>query len=127
MNIIYNNFLQYLSSIDIEPMNTLKDNSVSFKRNSLNYIFEADRNDPAFFRIVLPNIDDYNASKAETIRKLSAKFKVAKLIVVNQQICIVAEQFVYSPLSKSSWFIMFDRIVNLLNQVIDEYRELHQR
>lgn len=127
MNIIYNNFLQYLSSIDIEPMNTLKDNSVSFKRNSLNYIFEADRNDPAFFRIVLPNIDDYNASKAETIRKLSAKFKVAKLIVVNQQICIVAEQFVYSPLSKSSWFIMFDRIVNLLNQVIDEYRELYQR
>ena len=108
-------------------MNTLKDNSVSFKRNSLNYIFEADRNDPAFFRIVLPNIDDYNASKAEAICELSAKFKVAKLIVVNKQICIVAEQFVYCPLSKSSWVIMFDRIVNLLNQVIDEYRELYQR
>lgn len=127
MNIIYNYFRQYLSAIHLEPNFPLEDTSISFTKNDLNYIFETDARDSAFFRIVLPNIDDYSPEKDKRISEFSSQFKVAKLEVVNNQICIVAEQFVYCSSSNGSWFALFDRIVELLNQVINEYRENFQR
>lgn len=124
---VHKNFVQYLASCKSVETITKKDNSLYFKRNGITYVFEISNGDDEFFKIVIPNIDDYTQEKAVRFANFFGKYKVVKPMVVNNQICISADQFVYGQMTEASWLLLFDRIVDLLKYVLDEYRQEFQK
>lgn len=101
---------------------------LSFSVNSLNYIFEFFENDPFFFRLWLPKITNkcqaYD-NMSNDIQRLNRNFKVAKIIVQeNNELWIVADQFVYSTIQID---YLFERIIQAMGDMINEYHQLENQ
>ena len=119
-------FKKYLSSIKVEGIKEDKEtDSISFKRDDLNYLFLFDKKDPFYFRLMLPNVinitDENRESIAKAINKVNTGFKVAKIIVFSgDKVWISAEQFVYCNENINQ---LFERIIGLLEEFIYDFRK----
>lgn len=100
---------------------------ISFENNSYNYLFVHDKNDPYYFRLILPNIlkdkgqtfGDKNI--IEIINSMNAKYKVIKFTKNDSQdVWISVEQFVYSYEKIDE---LFDRSISVLEVVIEEFKK----
>ena len=76
---------------------------------------------PYYFRLSLPNVDSEMTNDIQRIAmELNAQYKVAKVIEMpDHHVWIIAEAFVYSFDKIEA---LFSRMVFLLSNVIDEYR-----
>lgn len=85
------------------------------------FIVENNSDDPSFFRIILPNIDrlDGNEEKRTIINELNKIYKMGKCILVNDNIYMTAEQFVFS---KESIDDLFLRMLSVLISMHNEYK-----
>ena len=96
--------------------------TLSFSLNNLNYLFQWQERDPNYFRIALPNIENspIDNNRSTIVNQLIAGFKVAKAITMEDgNLWLVAETFIYSSENIES---LFARMIFLLGQIIDEYR-----
>lgn len=121
---MFNEFLNYISSIpeasDIKKNN---DNTLFFKYKDLFFVFTTETTDPYYIRLILPNIA--NVNDVENVNTLindyNNKFKVVKVSIINDNfIWLSAEQFLYSKENSSG---LFERMINILEDVITDFRK----
>lgn len=108
--------------------NDINESTFSFTDNGLNYTFVHDRiDDPFYFRLILLNVSQVNPENREEIlnriNNRNVRFKVAKSVIVNDNVWIVAEQFVYSHDRITD---LFERTMELLQAYINDFRNEHQ-
>ena len=117
-------FQSYLSSIGVNVKEG-NETTISFENNGLQYLFMTDKDDPYYFRLLLPNIvsiSKENESKIiSIINSSNAKFKVAKAIILNDKVWISVEQFVYSK--DNTINDLFNRALHLLETFIKDFRK----
>ena len=119
---ILDDFISYLDKNGLKYVSYKESGTLSFSLNNLNYLFQWQERDPNYFRIALPNIESAPISndRMNIINQLVASFKVAKAITMeDDNLWLVAETFVYSSDNVDS---LFARMIYLLGQIIDEYR-----
>lgn len=115
-------FKKYLNIKGINIQND-DDITISFMYNNLFYIFVYDKDDPYYFRLMLPNvlhIQEDKLSILDRINKENTKFKVAKSLIINGNVWISIEQFVYSMEKIND---LFDRSLTILQAYINDFRE----
>jgi hypothetical protein len=119
---IFEEFISYLDKNGLKYVSYNQSETLSFSLNNLNYLFQWQESDPNYFRIALPNIENspINNERQAIINQLIAGFKVAKAITMDDgNLWLVAETFVYSSENLEK---LFARMIYLLGQIIDEYR-----
>ena len=123
---IANEFERYLKQKSLKYKFLDNSKGISFSLNGLNYLFQTQEGDSNYFRIILPNIDDnLDDSKRKIINELNTKYKVSKIIELQEErIWIVADAFVYSV---EGIHELFSRMINLLDEVINNYRGLTKK
>ena len=97
--------------------------TISFTYNDLFYIFVYDKNDPYYFGLILPNVVHVQENRNDILNKMNegnTKFKVAKSAIINENVWISVEQFVYSMERIND---LFERSLILLQAYIDDFRE----
>lgn len=95
------------------------DDLIKFNVNELHFYCQFFPKDPFFFRIILPCEDNIPVSNARpVIAEINSRYKVAKIIEVNNKPWIVGESFAYS---NQNGEMLIDRIVRLLIEVFNAY------
>ena len=115
-------FKKYLN---IKGINIQKEDdiTISFTYNGLFYIFVHDKSDPYYFRLILPNVLHVQADRHTILDKINdgnEKFKVAKSVIINDNVWISVEQFAYSMERIND---LFERSLILLQAYINDFRE----
>lgn len=91
-------FIKYLDSKNVTW--DKNGNTVSFKRNGLNYVFDYDERDPFYFRLALPKIfmasDGNVRDTATAVNGLNSGYKVIKAVMEDRYVWLFIEQFIYS-------------------------------
>lgn len=91
-----------------------------FSIGGLNYLAEYNKEvDPAFFRIMLPNIDAYSQEKNEMLNNLTSSYKAGKVLVIDNKVWLSVETLVYGNVDASA---LFHRMITILRDMINEYR-----
>lgn len=65
--------------------------TISFTNNELFYIFVHDKNDPYYFRLILPNVLPIQENRYDVLDRINdgnTKFKVAKSVIINDNVWI---------------------------------------
>ena len=121
-----NEFRNYLKSTPDVEISKEDNNTISFSYKSYHLLFIYDSTDPYYFRLILPNIinlKDLKKDIGDIVNDYNSKFKVSKMTVVdNNSLWISVEQFVYT---KDKVNELFDRLVNLIVVVADNFRREH--
>lgn len=117
MENIREKFVIFLKNLNIQFK--YEGQNIAFEKNGLNYLFMFFENDPYYFRLSLPVIDQHKKDKDERINSINRQYKVAKLLVVEENIWLVADSFVYSTGNVER---LFDRLLILLEEMIMNYR-----
>ena len=114
---IYYSFRKYLKKNNIhEEQGSIEGASLLFKHNNLYYVYLYDNDDPNYFRLLVPKIVDYNNNEAKLNKyalEVSAEYKVAKLVVIENQIWASFEQIILDPDKDNT--VIFDMGIRILN------------
>lgn len=109
----------YLKENGIEGKDV--DNLVLFEVNGLHFICQFFPEDAYYLRLMLPQIENVDVKGVrDIIAELNARFKVAKIIEVNNNPWIVGECFVYST---QNGVMLIGRLVKLLTDVFNAYMD----
>ena len=121
--VMLNTFKNYLLTNNIAIQNE-DETTISFKNDDLYYLFIIYKDDPFYFRIILPNIlqvtDDNKDKIKQLVNDINLKFKVAKAFIVDDKnVWISVEQFVYTIDKIDD---LFNRIFILYTSILEEIK-----
>lgn len=106
-----------------------KENTVSFSFENKNYVLLYDPQDPNYYRLTLPKVNDSQLSLDERNKiliKLTSEFKVAKTIdTINDGVWFSYEQLLMSE-NVSDCEYVFARSIRILSEMLNQYRVLIQ-
>ncbi len=120
---MFNVFFNYISSItETSEIKKYGENVLSFKYNDLSFVFATETSDPYYIRLMLPNVANVNDVKDvdKLINIYNNKYKVIKVSIIDDNIWLSAEQFLYSQENASG---LFERMINILENVIKDFRK----
>ena len=118
-------YLEYLTANCYKP-ETPEDNLITFKRQGFHYLMATYEDDPQFFHLSIPDFapafhDDSELNTAIQIANwLTAKFKGAKVIVVDGDVHANLELFFGDP---SEFVPIFERATDILASAVFEFRQ----
>lgn len=130
---LYQSFRKYLKKNNIpEEQGSVEGSSILFKQNNLYYVFLYDKDNPNYFRLLLPKIAGYEHVNEAELNKLaleaSAEYKVAKLVVIDNQIWASFEQIILdSDAENSEIYNMGIRVLNACYLRISDYSNTHRQ
>lgn len=114
-------FKNYLNFKNIEIQED--DSRISFERKGLNYLFLYNREDPVYFRLILPKVlkitENNKAQISNYVNLVNQSVKVAKATIIDEDVWISVEQFVYSTENIED---LFDRVFLVFETFISELR-----
>ena len=121
--VMLNTFKNYLLTNNIAIQNEYE-TTISFKKDDLYYLFIIYKDDPFYFRIILPNIlqvtDDNKDKIKQLVNDINLKFKVAKAFIVDDKnVWISVEQFAYTIDKIDD---LFNRIFILYTSILEEIK-----
>lgn len=121
--VMLNTFKNYLLTNNIAIQNE-DETTISFKKDDLYYLFIIYKDDPFYFRIILPNIlqvtDDNKDKIKQLVNDINLKFKVAKAFIVDDKnVWISVEQFAYTIDKIDD---LFNRIFILYTSILEEIK-----
>ena len=126
---IKESFELYISKLS-GVTNIVKQSGVSiyFDLNNLHYYFYYDAaNDPYYFRIMLPIVDNITPETKNSIldkcSTISTEFKVGKVVFIDTQVWFSAEIFIYD--TGDGITLLFDRMIQILRLMFEKYRGLN--
>lgn len=103
---------------------TQTNNIVLFNKDELHFIFIHNKDDdPNYFEIILPDIDDVisdNIEQSKLLSTLNREYKTGKVITENNQIALSFEQYVFSDINITK---LFEQAIGCLESMIREYRK----
>ncbi|MBR5853744.1 MAG: hypothetical protein IKY74_06030 [Alistipes sp.] len=109
----------FLLANNIEQV-VANDNAVIFRKGGLSFLFQHSTDDPYYFRLSLPKVALAKNIANVDINDLEVQYKVMKITIVDGDVWIVAEQFVYCRENLSS---LFTRLITLLEEVLKALKE----
>lgn len=121
MDNLYNLMKELLKKRGIE-VEEKGSGALMFSINNLKFVFQVIEQDPYFFRLSLPGIN--NDTRAyerlhDEIQRMNRNYKVAKIVMQdNHSLWIIADQFVYSTAQFDS---LFDRLIQAMTDMIKGY------
>lgn len=125
-----NQFVQYLMSKDGVTIEEIKDDTVCFQRNGYNYVFLSNKNDPNYYRVILPNI--FNLEKNTFVdlldvlketNLLNQLYKAVKVVAVDEKnVWILLEQFAYTNHS-GELYRLFDRSLSVHEEIFNRFKD----
>lgn len=130
---LYQSFRKYLKKNTIpEEQGSVEGSSILFKQNNLYYVFLYDNDTPNYFRLLLPKIAGYDHMDEAALNKMaleaSAEYKVAKLVVIDNQIWASFEQIILDPDAENSEiYNMGIRILNACYIRISSFVKTHKQ
>ena len=101
-------------------------NDVVFKQEGKTFVISVDEDDDQFLRVIFPNFWSVETAE-ELVRALAmanainARFKVGKIVVVNNQVWAVAEMFIDSSPELDEFV---PRILHILRHTADAFGTL---
>lgn len=130
---LYQSFRNFLrrNNISEEP-SSIENSSIIFKYKNLNYVFLYDNDSPNYFRLILPRIASCERINAAELYiealKASAEYKIAKLVLIDNQIWASFEQIILdSDADNSEIYNMGIKILSICYQRIHDFVESHQQ
>ena len=102
------------------------DGDVAFVVDGLNYYVQIFEDDPAYFRLILPNIqmletDEQRVRAHETASILTGRFRVAKLFVTKDRVWVSAEMFLTDPDQAAD---VLDRCIKVVSNAREGYFQM---
>ena len=114
-------FIAFLNIRGIEydtPDNTL----VKFRLDGLVFLFQfREEDDPRFIRLLLPKIEDFEGNEGIIIKRMidvTSSIKVVKSVIINNEVWLVAEQFMASNENVNQ---VFERMIDVLKIAYHHY------
>lgn len=105
--------------------NEVGNGRIFFSVNGLNFIFDANDNDPHFLRLALPQINRQGVqldNLEQQIFRLNRNYKVTKIVRDSDgSLLVLADAFVYSTDNIDSLFV---RLIQASTDMINEYRTI---
>lgn len=124
MGSIYQSMQEFLKKSGIQA-NEIGNGRLLFSVNGLNFIFDANDNDPHFLRLALPQInrEGINVDNLEQqIFRLNRNYKVTKIVRdSDNSLLILADAFVYSIDNVEPLFV---RLIQASTDMINDYRQI---
>ena len=120
-------FRRYLKIRNIDELQSSSDSSsIIFRHNNLYYVYIYDSDNPYYFRLLLPRIADYSNIDEAKLNKMaleaSAEYKIAKFVVIENQIWASFEQIILDADSENSEiYDMGIRILAACYQRVKDY------
>ncbi len=124
-------FRRYLKKHNIaELQESPNSSSIIFRQNNLFYVYLFDSDNPYYFRLLLPRIADYSNINEAELNKMaleaSAEYKIAKFVVIENQIWASFEQIILDADSDNSEiYDMGIRILAACYQRVRNYLSAH--
>lgn len=124
MGSIYQSMIDFLKKSGIQ-VNEIGNGRLLFSVNGLNFIFDANDNDPHFLRLALPQINRQSIQVENLdnqIFQLNRNYKVTKIVKdLDNTLSILADSFVYSIDSVEPLFV---RLIQASTDMINDYRKI---
>ena len=126
-------FRRYLKKNNIDELQGSSDSSsIIFRQNNLFYVYLYDGDNPYYFRLLLPRIADYSNINEAELNKMaleaSAEYKIAKFVVIENQIWASFEQIILDADSDNSEiYDMGIRILAACYQRVRDYLSTHSQ
>lgn len=124
MGSIYQSMLDFLKKSGIQA-NEVGNGRLFFSVNKLNFIFEANDNDPHFLRLALPQINRQDVqvkTLEQQIFQLNRNYKVSKIVRdTDNSLFILADAFIYSIDNIEPLFV---RLIQASTDMINDYRKI---
>lgn len=126
-------FRRYLKKHNIAELQESSDNSsIIFRQNNLFYVYLFDSDNPYYFRLLLPRIADYSNINEAELNKMaleaSAEYKIAKFVLIENQIWASFEQIILDAESDNSEiYDMGIRILAACYQRVRNYLSAHSQ
>lgn len=103
-------------------------NMLTFSKSDLNFVFFSEDGDPYYFRLLLPNVMDITAANSGYIKDIildcNMNIKVAKGVIINENVWISVEQFAYS---KENINELFERVCKVAKAYYDLFNDSVQK
>lgn len=124
MGSIYQSMLEFLKKSGIQA-NEVGNGRMFFSVNGLNFIFDANDNDPHFLRLALPQINRQGVqvdNLEQHIFQLNRNYKVSKIVRdTDNSLLILADAFIYSIDNIEPLFV---RLIRASTDMIKDYRKI---
>ena len=124
MGSIYQLMQEFLKKSGIQA-NEVGKGKLLFSVNGLNFIFDANDNDPHFLRLALPQINKQGTQVdniEQQIQLLNRNYKVAKIVRDHDNsLLILADAFVYNIDNFDSLIV---RLIQASTDMINDYRKI---
>ena len=124
---LFQSFRNYLyrrypsAPVNIQPDTTI----IGFTLDSLNFRYSFNDSDPSYYRLMLPRVAVPDSVHLEDLCKLaceiSAKYKVGKIVRVNDDFWISYEQLFLTPEMINDEF--YDMSIRILSAMIREFKD----
>lgn len=125
---LYQSFVNYLQKKNIPKESGSSEGTILFKYNNLNYVFVYDVEEPYYFRLLLPRISDCNDGNDIGLYRyaleLSNKYKVGKMVIINNSIWVSFEQIVMNPNADNDF--IYDMAIRVLSSFRKSFSQYHK-
>lgn len=114
-------FKGYLLSNNIEA-EIANESAVIFRKDGLSFLFQYSTDDPYYFRLSLPKIAQASEIRNvhDIMNDLCIQYKVMKMTIIEDDLWIITEQFVYCRENVNA---LFSRLISLIEEVFRAFRE----
>ena len=123
---VYSAFKQFL--VIKELSFTEGDHYLSFRYNEWNYVLLYDQEDPFYFRLALPRLAPTSPDDLPLLKEalsLSAHYRVAKAVVLKDEIWLLFEAILGESEVKNSY--LFERAVAILSSFAIDIKKLQEK
>lgn len=120
---IFNQFAE--SNSDIIVTGRVDKQFVFFDIGEIHYCFQAEENDPNYFRILLRIDEEETEENANDVHRrcvtTSTNVKCGKAIIVNKKVWFTVEQIYYSTIENQT--LLFRRMISILDYMYNSYND----
>ena len=116
-------FISFLQSDEIQGVSNFRqvsENLTFFSYQGINYLFAYEVNDPNIFHLIVPKIEDYKDELQEKMIDFTMRYKIAKVIHVDNSIWLSFEHIVFNQ--KEGDYRLFKLAIKILSSMLKEWR-----
>lgn len=116
-------FFSFLQSNEIQGITNIKQVNASltlFSYQGINFLYAFEADDSNIFHLIVPKIEEYNELSKDKMLDYTMRYKIAKVIRVDDSIWLSFEQIVFNQ--KEGDYKLFKIAIKILTSMIREWK-----